>query len=115
MAYSEDLVHRVKLLLAHRTDVVEKKMFGKWCFMVDDKMCINVGEDQLMLRLNPEDHEELVHIEGCETVHMRGREAKGFYYIADFAFESDAALQKWVDRALAYNIIAPISKKRKKK
>lgn len=34
MSYDEDLADRVREVLATRTDVVEKKMFGGLCFMV---------------------------------------------------------------------------------
>ena len=51
MAYSITLANRVREYLAgipHIT-VEEKAMFGGLAFLVNDKMCINIGEDTLML------------------------------------------------------------------
>ncbi len=47
MAYNEFLAQRVRAALAHIPQVVEKKMFGGVAFMVNGKMCINVGKDRL--------------------------------------------------------------------
>ncbi len=39
MSFDETLAARVRQILADRTDVVEKKMFGGLCFMVNGAMC----------------------------------------------------------------------------
>jgi TfoX/Sxy family transcriptional regulator of competence genes len=54
MAYDEKLADRVREALMDVPKVEEKKMFRGITFMVDDKMCISVSGDELMLRLDPE-------------------------------------------------------------
>ena len=55
MAYHEKLADRTREIIALTHDrVEEKRMFGGLCFMVNDKMCIGVEKDRLMLRLDPE-------------------------------------------------------------
>jgi TfoX/Sxy family transcriptional regulator of competence genes len=39
--------------------VEEKKMFGGLCFMVNDKMCVGVETNRLMVRLDPSKVEEV--------------------------------------------------------
>ena len=54
MAYNEKLADRVREIIAltHK-NVEEKKMFGGLCFMVNDKMCVGVETERLMVRLDP--------------------------------------------------------------
>lgn len=77
MAYNEKLTNRIREALSHLPKVEEKKMFRGVTFMVDDKMCISVGDDEIMCRINPSLHEEALKRKGCRTVKMRGREYKG--------------------------------------
>ena len=81
MAASEQLTRRLRDLLESVPDVTEKKMFSGIAFMVNDKMCINVGPDYLMVRVDPKDYEELVGKPGCSPMVMRGREMTGFLYV----------------------------------
>ena len=54
MAYNEKLADRTREIIAltHK-NVEEKKMFGGLCFMVNDKMCVGVEKERLMVRLDP--------------------------------------------------------------
>jgi len=54
MAYNEKLADRTRALIAitHK-NVTEKKMFGGLCFMVNDKMCVGVEMERLMVRFDP--------------------------------------------------------------
>ncbi|WP_118196196.1 TfoX/Sxy family protein [Albibacterium indicum] len=54
MAYSSELANRVReyLLAIPKLKIEEKNMFGGLAFMINDKMCINVGEDMLMCRFD---------------------------------------------------------------
>ena len=54
MAYAEQLAARIRTLLANRTDVTERKMFGGLTFMVGGHMCCGVNGNELIIRLDPE-------------------------------------------------------------
>lgn len=45
------VTERLRALLADRTDVEEKRMFGSLAFMVNDKMCICAGKGRLLCRV----------------------------------------------------------------
>ena len=47
-------------------------MFGGITFMVNGKMCISVGPNRLMCRIDPELHERAIEREGVRTVKMNG-------------------------------------------
>jgi len=65
MAFNEKLADRVRELLAEAgKNIDEKLMFGGLCFMVDNKMCVCVSKDRLMLRLDPDFYEEALEKEG---------------------------------------------------
>ena len=73
MAYNEKLTNRVRIALAHLPKVQEKKMFRGITVMVNEKMCISVGDNEIMCRIDPELHEACVAKKGCRSVVMKGR------------------------------------------
>ncbi len=60
MSYDEALAARVRKVLSKRTDVVEKKMFGGLCFMVNGAMCCGLTKTDFMVRVGPAQHEDAV-------------------------------------------------------
>jgi len=106
MAYSKELAQRVRKLLAHIPDVQEKKMFGSIGFMVNNKLCIGVGEYQdcvMMVRVGPENFEEALKKKGAQSTIMRDRVMKGYVSLTDEAAKNQKALEEWVIAALDFN------------
>ena len=113
MAYDNYLVERIAQQLdAKKVNYYEKKMFGGICFMVDDKMCIGVLKEDLMVRMDPEEIAAVAEEEGVRPIDFTGRPMKGYLFIAPEGVDMDADLEKWVDRCLAFNPKAKASKKR---
>ena len=115
MAYNEKLADRTReiISLTHK-NVEEKKMFGGLCFMVNEKMCVGVEQERLMLRLDPEGYDELLKKDGCMPMDFTGKVMKGYVFVDIDALNTKRKLQYWMDLALAYNKIAKSSKKKKK-
>ncbi len=113
MAYNEKLTNRVREALAHLPKVEEKKMFRGITFMVDDKMCISVGDDEIMCRIDPAIHEEVIRRKNCRTVIMRGREYKGYLYVNEKGIKAKKDFDYWIGLAINFNKIAKTSKKKK--
>ena len=64
MAYNEKLADRTREIISQtHKKVEEKKMFGGLCFMVNDKMCVGVEKDRMMVRLDPLQFEEVIEKE----------------------------------------------------
>ena len=114
MAYNEKLTNRIREALAHLRKVEEKKMFRGITFMVNEKMCISVGDNEIMCRIDPAIHEEVIQKKGCRTVVMKGREYKGYVYVNEDNIKAKKDLDYWVGLALDFNKRAKASKKRKK-
>ena len=115
MSYNEKLVDRIREMIAetHR-NVEEKKMFGGLCFMVNDKMCLGVEKERLMVRLDPAVYDEVIEKEGCTPMDFTGKIMKGFVFVDIDALNTKKKLSYWVNLALEYNKIAKPSKKKKK-
>ncbi len=113
MAYNEKLADMTRELIAQtRNNVEEKAMFGGLCFMVNDKMCLGVEKDRLMLRLDPVVYEEVMEKEGCKPMDFTGKVMKGFVFVDAEVLNTKKKLEYWVNLALEYNKFAKASKKK---
>ena len=114
MAYNEKLAERTKAIISKdEKNIDEKKMFGGLCFMVNDKMCIGVEKERLMIRLDPGRYEEVMKKEGCKPMDFTGKVMKGFVFVDANVLRTEKQLSYWVKLALEYNKIAKPSKKAK--
>ena len=113
MAVNEKLTNRVRELLADIDKVEEKKMFSGIAFLVDEKLCIAVRNDNIMLRTDPALHDELVEKEGCSSMIMKGKDLNGYVVVDEAILNSKKQLKYWIQLALDYNPIAQKSKKKK--
>lgn len=107
MAYDEKLAGRVRELIAltHK-NVVEKPMFGGLCFMVNDKMCVGVEKERLMVRFDPLNYEEVMEKEGCRPMDFTGKVMKGYAFVDINVLNTKKKLEYWMNLALEYNKIA---------
>jgi TfoX/Sxy family transcriptional regulator of competence genes len=113
MAYNEKLADRTRAIIADtHKKILEKQMFGGLCFMVNDKMCVGVEKDRLMIRLNPEIYETVIEREGCTPMDFTGKVMKGFVFVDESALQTQKELDYWIQLALDYNKIARKSKKK---
>ena len=115
MAYDEKLADRAReIIAATHKNVEEKKMFGGVCFMVNDKMCVGVQKDAMMVRIDPQKMDEVLEKEGCRPMEFTGKIMRGFVFIDKEALNTKLKLTWWVKLALDYNTIAKASKKKRK-
>jgi len=111
MAYNEQLADRVREALEDVPNVEEKKMFRGVTFMVNDKMCVSVSNDELMCRIDPALTDEVVEMNGVRPMLMRGKTLKGYVYVAEEAIRTKKDFDYWINLCLAYNPKANKSKK----
>lgn len=114
MAYDEKLAEKIRQSLAHLPDVQEKKMFGGVAFMVNEKMCVTAGDDEMMCRIDPAIREEVIQKKGCRTMIMKGREYKGYVLISKEGMKTEKDFEFWIGLSLDFNKDAKASKKKKK-
>lgn len=114
MAYNEWLADRVRLFFQQqKIDTEEKRMMGGLTFMVNDKMCVGVLQNDLMVRIDPEQYEEALTKKGCREMNFTGRSMKGFVFVDPEGTDLDEDLKHWLDKALEFNPRAKSSKKSK--
>lgn len=115
MAYNQQLANRVRAYLAEfeHLQVEEKEMFKGLAFMVNGKMCVNVSDQNLMCRFNPERTLELAELNGYLPMLMKGKPTKGYCYVESTALTTQKELVFWINVCLEFNSQAKSSKKRK--
>lgn len=116
MSYNENLAGRIRemISLTHK-NIEEKKMFGGLCFMVNDKMCVGVEKERLMVRLDPAIYDEVMEKDGCKPMDFSGKIMKGYVFVDLDALNTKKKLEYWIGLALEYNQIAKPSGKKKSK
>ena len=115
MAFNEQLANRVREIISRtHENIEEKKMFGGLCFMVNDKMCVGVEMDRLMVRFDPAKTDELMEKEGITPMNFTSRVMKGYAFVSIEALKTKKKLECWIRLALEYNSVAKASKKKKK-
>jgi len=113
MPYNEYLAERVRnALKENKSGFKEKKMFGGVCYMVNDKMCVGIINEDLMVRIDPELQDKFLQEKGCRLMDFTKRPMKGYLYIEPVGVDMDEDLDKWVKRCLDFNPKAISSKKK---
>jgi hypothetical protein len=116
MAYDEATAARVRAVLSERRDVVEKKLMGGLCFMVQGSMCCSVsGRGGLLIRVGADAHARMLGEPHVASMEMRGRVMTGFVRVAAEGYRTGAALEKWIERGVTAASAAKAAKPRKKK
>ena len=93
--------------------VDERKLFGTHAFMVQEKLCIAVKHDRLLVRLPPFEHAAVAETPGVSELDPGGH-MPGYFWIEPDAYASRAQWQRWVGGAVAFNPQAKASPRRRK-
>jgi TfoX/Sxy family transcriptional regulator of competence genes len=102
MAYDEGLAERLRDVLVEESGITERKMFGGLAFLLHDNMCCGVNGEQLMLRIGADGEAAALAEPHARPMDFTGRPLAGFVYVGAEGFESDADLEAWVARAVAF-------------
>ena len=103
MAYDEELAARIRDLVSAEPSLAEKKMFGGLAFLVGGNMAVGVsGQGGILVRVDPDESDELVATTSAQLMEMRGRSMRGWLRVAAVDVDGDAALADWVERGTTY-------------
>lgn len=114
MAYNELLANRIREQLQEFDELEEKEMMGGLSFMLHNKMCVGVIQDELVCRIDPAKYEDALEKQGCRPMDFTGKPMKGWVMINDTGMKNATELNDWISLAIEYNKYAKVSKKRKK-
>ena len=96
MTYDPTLADRVRRVLATKPGISERAMFGGLAFMLEDKMCCGVIQQDLVVRLGPARYEEALWEPHVRPMDFTGKPLTGYVYVAPAGVETPEALEKWV-------------------
>lgn len=115
MAYNELLGKRIyDQLMVWKVSFTEKKMFGGIAFMVNDKMCIGILKDEIMLRVMEEHYESSLEKNHVKPMEFTGRVMKGFLFIEEPAFKKPKEFEYWLKLGLEFGEKGVVKTKKKK-
>ena len=103
MAYNENLANRLReAFLPYQNDVIEKNMFGGLTFMYRGKMSCGIVKDELMVRVIDSKLEEVLEQPYVREMDFTKRPMKGFIFVEEEAFKTDADLKNWVEMGIEH-------------
>jgi TfoX/Sxy family transcriptional regulator of competence genes len=113
MAYNELTADRIyKILSKEKGELMEKKMFGGLCFMLNGNMVCGVKDTNLLLRVSPEMGEKIVTQSKASFMNHSGREMHGFVYVEDTHYSTDVELERLLNYSLELVRTLPPKKKK---
>lgn len=95
------LVERIRPLIPE-AGVVQKRMFGGICFMVNGNMLTCASKTGLMVRVGKAQEDAALAKPHTSQCRPAGRPMPGFIRIEPEGYEADADLKAWIDMARAY-------------
>ena len=102
MAFDEALAERIRQALARKKGVEEKKMFGGVGFLLNGNLLVGVWKDSLLVRLSPEQAEEVLREPHVRAFDITGRPMKGWVVVGQAGVQGDDQLKRWVQRAVKF-------------
>ena len=108
MAYDEHLAERIRAVLDHEPEMVEKKMFGGVSFLLRGNMCVGVYKDELLVRVAASDTDDALARPHTRPFEMGGRTSmQGWILVAPEGVVTKRNLEAWVRRGRAYAASLP--------
>jgi TfoX/Sxy family transcriptional regulator of competence genes len=103
MAYDEDLVNRLRELLADEDAVTEKKMFGGFAFLLRGHMSVCASRNGgLLARIDPADTDRFLARPHVALMQMGGRTMAGWLIVEPAALTTESELAAWVERSVSF-------------
>ena len=102
MSYDETMATRLRMYFAEMDGVVEQRMMGALCFMVDGHMCCGVAGPALMVRVGRENYEKALSEPHVKPMELSKRTPRGFVLIDPEGVESDANLKRRIERGQTF-------------
>ena len=102
MAYSEDLVMRIRQALARFPGVEERAKMGGVTLLINGKVCARAHSDgSIMVRCRPELTADLLTQDGVKRFEMKGKTTmRGWLLVSPERTRNDPDLDHWIKLAL---------------
>jgi TfoX/Sxy family transcriptional regulator of competence genes len=111
MVYDVKLADRIRACLGSEDGLTEKPMFGGLAFLINGNMAIAAsGQGGVLVRVDPEQSDELVRTTSATVAVMRGRAMPGWLRVATEDLGTARQLGKWVRLGADYAATLPAKK-----
>lgn len=98
MPYDPHLAERMRQALQTRAGVIEKKMFGGYCWMLHGNMLCGVEVGRFMFRVGKEQELDALARPGAHPMDITGKPMKGFVWVDADEAEGEN-LDAWIELA----------------
>lgn len=102
MPYDAELADRMRAALAGRPGVVEKKLFGGYCWMLNGNILCGVEVGHFMFRVGKEREAVALRRAGTASMDITGKPMPAGFLWVDSAHARGAALRRWIEFAEVY-------------
>lgn len=103
MPHDPDLADRMEAALRERgADPVPRRMFGGVAFMINGNMSFGTSNEEMHVRVGPEQYEAALQRPGARLMDLTGRVMKGWVTVDGPADLGEDELGEWADLTLAF-------------
>jgi TfoX/Sxy family transcriptional regulator of competence genes len=106
MAYDKILAQRIFEHLEGR-EYIWKKMFGGICFLFKGNMGFGILDENLIVRVGPENYNKMLSLPDTGVFDMTGRIMKGWVLVKAEGIKSNKDLKAWLKRGITYASTLP--------
>lgn len=107
MPYNETLAEEVKLILKKYPSFKMKKMFGGVCFLLHGNMACGVLNNDLIIRVGPENYEQNLALPETKKFDITGRPMKGWVMVSFDNQQEFDDLEVWVEKGVDFALTLP--------
>lgn len=103
MALNEQLVQQIANTLDHLTIAYQqKKMFGGVAFMIQDKMCLGVSKEFMMVRVMDAHYAGIIEEPHTEPMIFGKKQLHGFLFITPQGYQHEKDFKRWIQYGLEF-------------
>lgn len=107
MAYDEGLAQRVREIIEDLPGFNEKKMFGGICWLIHGNMAGGIINDEIIIRVGPENHESALAQPHTRVFDITGRVMKGWVMVSPQGHEDEQDLADWIKKGVDFALSLP--------
>lgn len=99
MAYDHELADRTRATLKGSKGLVEKRMFGGLCFLLNGNILVGVWKDSLIVRVGIDHYDSALREPFTREFNVTGHAMKGWVMVDLDGLDDAQALKDWIDKA----------------